>query len=129
MSLGARRPWRNLAPVTPREGLTHREPTIDEEDFRRFVEALEPLMCAGRDVSWALAGRTQANVDKVLKILRKGLALYVILGCGIVNPFLQQIDSFNSSESITDLATLLSIAIRCVLIYLSANKLFLQPVN
>ena len=48
-------------------GLTHREPLLDEPDFERFVQAIEPLMKAGRDVLWVLAGRTESNIPKLKK--------------------------------------------------------------
>ena len=44
---------------------------LDEADFERFVATVEPLMQAGRDVLWVLAGRTDSNLAKVKKILRK----------------------------------------------------------
>ena len=53
------------------EGLTHREPLIDEADFERFLNAVEPLLCPGRDVVWVLAGRTDSNLPKLKKIIGK----------------------------------------------------------
>ena len=52
-------------------GLTHREPLVDEVDFERFVQTIEGLMQAGRDVLWVLAGRTDSNVPKIRKVLVK----------------------------------------------------------
>ena len=49
--------------------LTHREPLLDEVDFERFVQAIDPLMQAGRDVLWVLAGRTDSSVPKIRKIV------------------------------------------------------------
>ena len=52
-------------------GLTHREPLIDETDFERFVETVKPLLRASRDVLWVMAGRTDSNLPKIKKVLRK----------------------------------------------------------
>ena len=52
-------------------GLTHREPILDETDFEKFVETATPLLQPGRDVLWVLAGRTDSNVSKIKKCLRK----------------------------------------------------------
>ena len=52
-------------------GLTHREPLLDEADFERFVQTVAPLLQPGRDVVWALVGRTDSNLPKMKKILRK----------------------------------------------------------
>ncbi len=52
-------------------GLTHREPLLDEVDFERFVATVDPLMKAGRDVLWVLAGRTDSNLAKVKHLLKK----------------------------------------------------------
>ena len=49
------------------EGLTHREPVLDETDFERFVETVEPLLQAKRDVLWVLCGRADSNGPKVKK--------------------------------------------------------------
>ena len=46
------------------QGLTHREPALDEQDFERYVKSLFPLMVAGRDVLWVLGGRTDTNRGK-----------------------------------------------------------------
>ena len=48
-------------------GLTHREPLLDEPDFERFVQKIEPLMKAGRDVLWVLAGRMESNISQAEK--------------------------------------------------------------
>ena len=53
------------------QGLTHREPVLDEGDFDRYVQSLEPLMVAGRDVLWVLGGRTETNRLKLKRILSK----------------------------------------------------------
>ena len=53
------------------QGLFHREPALDEGDFERYVQSLEPLMVIGRDVMWVLAGRTETNRVKVKRILTK----------------------------------------------------------
>ena len=50
-------------------GLTHREPALDESDFERYVKSFSPLVQAGRDVLWVLGGRTESNVGKMKKIL------------------------------------------------------------
>ena len=53
-------------------GLSHHdEPALDEDDFHRFVTGAWPLMKAGRDVMWVMAGRTKANQAIIEKILRK----------------------------------------------------------
>ena len=52
-------------------GLTHREPLVDEGDFERFVQTVAPLLQPGRDVMWALVGRTESNAPKMKKILRQ----------------------------------------------------------
>jgi hypothetical protein len=44
---------------------------LDEVDFERFVATVEPLLQAGRDVLWVLAGRTESNLPKLKKILAK----------------------------------------------------------
>ena len=36
------------------EGLTHREPLLDEDDFERYLHAVDPLLHPGRDVLWVL---------------------------------------------------------------------------
>ena len=53
------------------EGLTHREPVIDEADFSRFVATIEPLLQPNRDVLWVMAGRTESNLPKIRKVLAK----------------------------------------------------------
>jgi hypothetical protein len=50
-------------------GLTHREPALDEVDFDRYVKSFSPLVQDGRDVLWVLGGRTESNVPKIKKIL------------------------------------------------------------
>ncbi len=50
-------------------GLTYREPLLDDTEFERFVATVEPLMHAGRDVLWVLAGRTDSNLPKVKNML------------------------------------------------------------
>ena len=54
-----------------RQGLTHREPLVDEADLERFVQTIDPLMHPHRDVLWVLVGRTESNLPKVKKILNK----------------------------------------------------------
>ena len=46
------------------QGLTHREPALDEDDFERYVKSRFPLMLPGRDVLWVLGGRTDTNRGK-----------------------------------------------------------------
>ena len=53
-----------LCHVFEGQGLTHREPALDEQDFERYVKSLFPLMVAGRDVLWVLGGRTDTNRGK-----------------------------------------------------------------
>ena len=53
------------------EGLTHREPLLDEDDFLRFLQAVDPLLHPGRDVLWILCGRTESNLGKLRKIVAK----------------------------------------------------------
>ena len=60
-----------LCSVFEGQGLTHREPVLDEDDFDRYLHSLEPLMQAGRDVLWVLSGRTEANRAKLKRILVK----------------------------------------------------------
>ena len=52
------------------EGLTHGEPLLDEIDFDRLVQTVEPLMQPGRDTLWVLAGRVDSNLQKINKILK-----------------------------------------------------------
>ena len=51
------------------EGLMHREPILDSEDLERFLATVVPLMRAGRDLIWVLAGRADSNISKLRKIL------------------------------------------------------------
>ena len=53
------------------QGLTHREPAVDELDFERYVKSLSPLMHPGRDVLWVLGGRTDTNDRKIKRILAR----------------------------------------------------------
>ena len=53
------------------QGLTHREPVLDESDFDRYLQSLEPLMVPGRDILWVLGGRTETNRQKLKRILSK----------------------------------------------------------
>ena len=50
-----------LCKIFEGECLTHREPLLDETDFDRFVQTVEPLMQPGRDILWVLAGRTDGR--------------------------------------------------------------------
>ena len=54
-----------LSKIFEGEGLTHGQPLLDEDDFERFVQTVEPLMKAGRDVLWVLAGRTDSNLPQI----------------------------------------------------------------
>ena len=56
-----------LCSIFEGQGLTHREPALDEEDFERYVKSIFPLMVAARDVLWVLVGRTDTNRSKVKK--------------------------------------------------------------
>jgi len=58
-----------LCNVFEGQGLTHREPALDEQDFERYVKSLSPLMVPGRDVLWVLGGRTDTNDRKIKRIL------------------------------------------------------------
>jgi len=60
-----------LCAVFNGESLTHREPVLDELDFERYLQSLEPLMVPGRDVLWVLGGRTETNRLKLKRILSK----------------------------------------------------------
>ena len=60
-----------LCAVFEGQGLTHREPVLDESDFERYVLSLEPLMVPGRDVLWVLGGRTETNRLKLKRLLSK----------------------------------------------------------
>ena len=60
-----------LCHVFEGQGLTHREPALDEQDFERYVKSLFPLMVAGRDVLWVLGGRTDTNRGKLKRIRTK----------------------------------------------------------
>ena len=62
-----------LCTVFEGQGLTHREPALDEADFERYVMSLEPLMASGRDVLWVLGGRTDTHITKLKRILAKTL--------------------------------------------------------
>ena len=53
------------------EVLTHREPLLDEEDFERYLRAVDPLLHPGRDVLWVLCGRTESNLGKLREIVAK----------------------------------------------------------
>ena len=53
------------------QGLTHREPALDEADFERYVRSFEPLMLSGRDVLWVLGGRTDTSRGKLVRIMTK----------------------------------------------------------
>ena len=59
-----------LTKIFEGEGLTHREPLLDEKHFERFVMTVEPLMKEGRDVMWVMAGRTDSNLPKTQRILK-----------------------------------------------------------
>ena len=62
---------RGSVPSFEGQGLTHREPVLDENDFDRYLQSLEPLMVPGRDVLWVLGGRTETNRLKLKRILTK----------------------------------------------------------
>ena len=51
--------------------LTHSEPALDEEDFKRFLQSLAPLMKPGRDVLRVLGGRTDVNNPKLKHALTR----------------------------------------------------------
>lgn len=53
------------------EGLTHREPALDEEDFERYVKSFSPLAQHGRDILCVLGGRTQTNNGKLRRIMTR----------------------------------------------------------
>ena len=53
------------------QGLTHREPALDEQDFERHVKSFYPLILPGRDVLWVLGGRTDTNRGKLVRIMAK----------------------------------------------------------
>ena len=58
-----------LCTIFQGEVLTHREPKLDELDFERFVETVEPLLQPKRDALWVLCGRTtESNGPKVKKL-------------------------------------------------------------
>ena len=69
LSLGIFRLFSKLCKVFEGQGLTHREPALDEKDFERYVKSLSPLMVAGRDVLWVLGGRTETNRPKLKRVL------------------------------------------------------------
>ena len=58
-----------LCNVFEGQGLTHREPAVDEADLERYLKSLCPLMQPGRDVLWVLTGRTESNLPKIKKLL------------------------------------------------------------
>ena len=62
-----------LCSIFEGQGLTHREPALDTDDFDRYVKSLVPLMVAGRDVLWVLGGRTESNIPKLKKIQTQNL--------------------------------------------------------
>ena len=45
-----------LCHVFEGQGLTRREPALDEADFERYVKSIVPLMAMGRDVLWVPGG-------------------------------------------------------------------------
>ena len=45
-----------LCNILEGQGLTHREPALDEADFERYVKSILPLMAMGRDVLWVMGG-------------------------------------------------------------------------
>ena len=47
------------------ENLMHREP---EDDFERYLNAVDPLLHPDRDVVWVLCGRTESNINKLRKV-------------------------------------------------------------
>ena len=60
-----------LCNVFQGEGLTHREPLVDEKDFEKFTATVDGLLKAGRDCFWVLIGRVESNEAKIAKILKK----------------------------------------------------------
>ncbi len=60
-----------LCAVFAGEGLTHREPAVDELDFERYVKSLSPLMLPERDVLWVLGGRTDTHDRRIKRILAR----------------------------------------------------------
>ena len=58
-----------LCSVFEGEGLLHREPMLDQPDLERFLATVVPMMRAGRDFCWIMAGRTESNIGKIKKTL------------------------------------------------------------
>ena len=57
---------RHLLPEPHRRGAVHGfEP---EDDFERYLNAVDPLLHPGRDVVWVLCGRTESNINKLRKV-------------------------------------------------------------
>ena len=65
-----------LCGILQGQGLTYREPAMDEADFERFVKSCVALMVPGRDVMWVLGGRTQTNELKLKRVLKKNNCNY-----------------------------------------------------
>ena len=71
-------------------GLTHREPSLDDKDFDRFVRSFAPLMHNERDVFGVLGGRTDSNRGKIKRILCKhSLSMQVFHLCYNTRPMLR----------------------------------------
>ena len=49
----------------------HREPLADTDDLDIYLATLNQLLRPGRDSVWILAGRTESNIPKIRKLLKK----------------------------------------------------------
>ena len=80
-----------LCTIFQGEGLTHREPVLDEPDFERFLQTIEPLMQGGRDILWLLVGRTDSNAVKAKKVLRthgfKNVSFYLTYNTKLMHQY------------------------------------------
>ena len=60
----------HLVEVYEGEALTQREPLLDEDKFKIFLNIMHGLMKEGEDVCWILCGRAEQNYEKITKELR-----------------------------------------------------------
>ena len=61
-----------LCDIYEGEALTQREPALDEDKFKAFLNIYNSIMKVNGDVCWIMAGRCDSN----LEIIKKAIALY-----------------------------------------------------
>ena len=61
-----------LCDIYEGEALTQREPALDENKFKAFLNIYNSIMKMNGDICWIMAGRCDSNVD----IIKKAIALY-----------------------------------------------------